>query len=497
MASKKTYSVKEVIERLNREAEDESDDSGDDVDDSEEFDIEQLAFTGDSDDDDRALQEVNDEDDDDDDNEPWSPSVFSWRHAAEELPMMHPFTGQSGFNVDTTDFAPDGYYQLFVTDDLFRHFVIQTNLFAEQYIDQHPNLPPYSNVRQWSPTNVDEMKKFIGLLFVMGVVKKPSLSMYWSTDPLFQMPLFGIIMPRNRFFLLLKFFHVNDNQNIPNRDDPNRDRLYKVRPMLDELFEKFQHAYTPGPSVAVDESLLLWKGRLIFRQYLLLKRARFGIKLFCLCDDSGYMYRFRVYTGKQDPATALDVALPPECSVFSASEKIVIYLMLPLLGEGRTIWMDNWYTSCRLYDYLHHQKTTACGTIRSNRVPSEVKNATLDVGQVCAFRSGALLCLKFRDKKDVHMLTTQHDETMVPTPKGRGRPSATRAATKPVCVVEYNSNMGSVDKHDQMLQPYSIAKKTMKWYKKTDISPTSRGFVEQLHTVPEKWWSVNVPEIPA
>ena len=34
MASKKTYSVKEVIERLNREAEDESDDSGDDVDDS-------------------------------------------------------------------------------------------------------------------------------------------------------------------------------------------------------------------------------------------------------------------------------------------------------------------------------------------------------------------------------------------------------------------------------------------------------------------------------
>ena len=220
MASKKTYSVKEVIERLNREAEDESDDSGDDVDDSEEFDIEQLAFTGDSDDDDRALQEVNDEDDDDDDNEPWSPSVFSWRHAAEELPMMHPFTGQSGFNVDTTDFAPDGYYQLFVTDDLFRHFVIQTNLFAEQYIDQHPNLPPYSNVRQWSPTNVDEMKKFIGLLFVMGVVKKPSLSMYWSTDPLFQMPLFGIIMPRNRFFLLLKFFHVNDNQNIPNRDDP-------------------------------------------------------------------------------------------------------------------------------------------------------------------------------------------------------------------------------------------------------------------------------------
>jgi len=30
----------------------------------------------------------------------------------------------------------------------------------------------------------------------------------------------------------------------------------------------------------------------------------------------------------------------------------------------------------------------------------------------------------------------------------------------------YNANMGSVDKQDQVLQPYSIARKTMKWYKK-------------------------------
>ena len=113
------------------------------------------------------------------------------------------------------------------------------------------------------------------------------------------------------------------------------------------------------------------------------------------------------------------------------------------------------------------KKTTACGTIRSNRVPSEVKNAKLDSDQVSAFRS-ALLCLKFCDKKDVHMLMNQHYETVVPAPKGRGRPSVTRAATKPSCVVEeYNSNMGSVDKQNQMLQPYSIArKKIMKWYKK-------------------------------
>jgi len=142
--------------------------------------------------------------------------------------------------------------------------------------------------------------------------------------------------------------------------------------------------------------------------------------------------------------------------------------MLPLLDQGYTVWMDNRYTSCHLYDYLNHRKTTACGTLRSNRAPVEVRNAKVDVGQLSAFRSGPLLCLKYRDKKDVLMLTTQHDEGMVPVRRlrGRGRPSTVNSPpTKPMSIV-YNSNMGAVDKQDQMLQPYSIARKTMKWYKK-------------------------------
>ena len=124
----------------------------------------------------------------------------------------------------------------------------------------------------------------------MGIIHKPTLSMYWSSDVMYATPLFSAIMPRNRFELLLKFFHLNDNTNEPDRQDPHRDRLFKLRPLVDHLFEHFQLAYTPGPSVAVDETLLLWKGRLHFRQYIPLKRARFGIKMFSLAEDSGYIY---------------------------------------------------------------------------------------------------------------------------------------------------------------------------------------------------------------
>lgn len=42
--------------------------------------------------------------------------------------------------------------------------------------------------------------------------------------------------------------------------------------------------YTPEKQLAVDESLMMWKDRLLFRQYIPMKRARFGIKFFCLCE---------------------------------------------------------------------------------------------------------------------------------------------------------------------------------------------------------------------
>ena len=74
---------------------------------------------------------------------------------------------------------------------------------------------------------------------------------------------------------------------MPGPAVPSPDKLFKLRPLLDHLFEKFQEAYVPSLNSSIDESLLLWKGRLSFKQYILLKRARFEVKSFILCEDSG------------------------------------------------------------------------------------------------------------------------------------------------------------------------------------------------------------------
>ena len=87
-------------------------------------------------------------------------------------------------------------------------------------------------------------------------------------------------MIMNRFQLIEIFLHFNNNLD-PNYDplDENRDRLHKVRPILDILRGQCKNVWYPGKELSVDQSLVLFKGRVKFRQYIKTKRARFGIKL--------------------------------------------------------------------------------------------------------------------------------------------------------------------------------------------------------------------------
>ena len=55
-------------------------------------------------------------------------------------------------------------------------------------------------------------------------------------------------------------------------------------------------------------------------------QKRFGIKCFMLCEDSGYIYRFKIYTGKENS--------PQNQGALSVSERVVVDLMEPLLEKG-------------------------------------------------------------------------------------------------------------------------------------------------------------------
>ncbi|KAJ1202804.1 hypothetical protein NDU88_006599 [Pleurodeles waltl] len=94
-----------------------------------------------------------------------------------ELPA---FTGLPGCRVNTENFLPVNFFELFVDDVFLEEIVEQTNLSAEQYLrDNAARLRPHSRATQWIPTNLEEKKRLWGLTLLMGLIRKPSLASYW------------------------------------------------------------------------------------------------------------------------------------------------------------------------------------------------------------------------------------------------------------------------------------------------------------------------------
>jgi hypothetical protein len=97
----------------------------------------------------------------------------------------------------------------------------------------------YARSEQWKPVTIYEKKKFPGLMFLTGVIRKPKLEWYWSTRGILLTPIFAQTMSRHRFQIIHQYLHFNDNTAI----GTNEDRLYKIRPILDTVVNNFKSNY--------------------------------------------------------------------------------------------------------------------------------------------------------------------------------------------------------------------------------------------------------------
>jgi hypothetical protein len=57
----------------------------------------------------------------------------------------------------------------------------------------------------------------------------------------------------------------------------------------------------------VDEVIVKFKGKVIFRQYIPKKHKRFGIKIYKLCGGFGYTFDMSFYLGKQKNSADADI----------------------------------------------------------------------------------------------------------------------------------------------------------------------------------------------
>ncbi|GFV41282.1 piggyBac transposable element-derived protein 4 [Trichonephila clavipes] len=87
-----------------------------------------------------------------------------------------------------------------------------------------------------------------------------------------------------------------------------------------------------------------------------------------------------------------------------------------------------------------------------------VKIKKLKKGETVAFRRGKALILKWKDKKDVSLISTIHNSEVIAVRSSR------EEKLKPKIVVDYNDTMGGVDRADQNLASYAIPRKYGKKY---------------------------------
>lgn len=332
------------------------------------------------------------------------------------------------------------------------------------------------------------MVAFLALVMLQGLYPKINEEAYFGFDGFGTTPYFSKIMSYNRYYLLKTFLHFSDN------DTTNLSKLTKILPILDYLNRKFAGLYTPGKEIAIDESLLKWQGRLGFAQ-----KISVGVKTYELCESStGYLWSFRVYTGKhgpnrtqtrpdQDPTqrdpdltdddrqhpTQRDPDLPDDdrqptdqTRPTNATAKILFDLMGPLLHRGHTLIMDNFYNSPLLARCLKHDKTDVFGTLRLTRefVPDAIKTMTktdMRNGEVVASYCSDLVVMLWRDANLVGMISTYH-----PLQVGT-QDKYNRVTFKPAIVLDYNKHMGGVDRKDQFLASQPLERTRNKvWYKK-------------------------------
>ena len=77
-----------------------------------------------------------------------------------------------------------------------------------------------------------------------------------------------------------------DNESLPE----NYSKTTKIKPIFEYFVSRFQKLFTPYRDISIDEPMLLWKGRLSWKQYIPRKRSSFGLKSFVLCAaKTGYV----------------------------------------------------------------------------------------------------------------------------------------------------------------------------------------------------------------
>lgn len=355
-----------------------------------------------------------------------------------------PFTKTTGLQEYIAD-TPISYFNAICNEELLSLLTHSTNEYGEY--ERAASRSAQSRAKFWKPISCSDIKLFFGLLLHMGFIKINRLSDYWKTDSYFNQPIFAKAMSRNTFLLILRMLCVNIGGTTSH---------CKIKPIIDYFNRRMLEIYYPTKNIVIDESMMLWRGRLRFRQYMKGKKNKYGLKFYALADQLGVVLKLHLYGGASDTLVGGT----------NHVKKVVYHLMDAYINAGHHLVIDNFYTSVGLLEELYNKHTYCTGTLRKMRKgnPETLLKTKLKKGELCILHKNNICLIKWMDQREVLAISTKYNGNLESTRNRRGQ-----MKLKPQIIKYYNQNMSAIDRHDQMLSYYSCEHKTLRWYKKVII----------------------------
>lgn len=125
----------------------------------------------------------------------------------------------------------------------------------------------------------------------MGNLHYPRTRLYWYLELGFSF--IHVNMNINIFYKLRKNVHFANNLE---KDNKITDRFWKVRPLFDTLRSTCNYLNIES-DLCIDVEKVTFEGKLNVKQYCKGTPCTWGIKIFALCDKSGFLYDFIIYQG--------------------------------------------------------------------------------------------------------------------------------------------------------------------------------------------------------
>jgi hypothetical protein len=298
----------------------------------------------------------------------------------------------------------------------------------------------------WQPTDSYELLAFIGVHLFMGIDSLPERRMYWQAGT--RHSTVAAVLSRDRFESITRYLRVSP----PEAGAAPRNPFNSVRAFIVSLNHSFPRHWNPGRHLALDESMVSFRGRSDIKQFVPGKPHPHGYKIWVLANEN-YMLQLQLYQGKAAPGPSI--------------HDMVLQLTQLYRHTNHVLYIDTLFTSPTLVASLFNVGIRVCGSVKRNRIgmPSA---ARLTPAQLLAVPRGAHLQMQrgdvtlcaWRDKKLVLLLYNHCDPTQLTSMQRWSEDGDIYELGCPQAIRDYFHHARAVDVINQLHYSYLPGRKS-------------------------------------